>query len=129
MYIIERRKTSDYILYESVEIVKAESIDDDTFIDNIKKEISTFMHYGFITPNLKNSEILKIRFEDGIQYIWILWDYQLDSEPFVFQASAKHPDDFTDLILNIEKWKKEIADKGYTPIIPHETKNSDYIIA
>ena len=129
MYIIERRKASYLKLYESIEVVRSESIEDEHFIDAIKKEISTFIHYIFNTPNLKNSEILKINLEDGVSYTWIMWDFQDDYEPFVFLASATQPDAFTDLFLDIEKWKKEIAEKGYKPIEPRETKNSEYIIA
>ena len=129
MYIIERRKASDLKLYESIEVVKSAYVENEHFINAIKKEISTFMYYGFNTPNLKNSEILKINLEDGISYKWIIWDFQDDYEPFVFLASTTQPDTFTDLILDIEKWKKEIAEEGYKPVEPHETKNSDYIIA
>ena len=129
MYIIERRKASDLKLYESIEVVKSAYVENEHFINAIKKEISTFMHYGFNTPNLKNSEILKINLEDGISYTWIIWDFQDDYEPFVFLASTTQPDTFTDLFLDIEKWKKEIAEEGYKPVETHETKNSDYIIA
>ena len=113
MYIIERRKASDLKLYESIEVVKSAYVENEHFINAIKKEISTFMYYGFNTPNLKNSEILKINLEDGISYTWIIWDFQDDYEPFVFLASTTQPDTFTDLILDIEKWKKEIAEEGY----------------
>ena len=110
-------------------MVKSAYVENEHFINAIKKEIYTFMHYGFNTPNLKNSEILKINLEDGISYKWIILDFQDDYEPFVFLASTTQPDTFTDLILDIEKWKKEIAEEGYKPVEPHETKSSDYIIA
>lgn len=129
MYIIERRKSSKFKLYQSVEIVKSDDIENEHFKNAIKKEIATFMHYGFTDPDLKKSEILRINLEDDISYVWIMWDFQDDYEPFIFLASATQLDEFTDTILNIEKWKKEIAEEGYKPIEPHETKNSDYIIA
>ena len=43
MYIIERRKASDLKLYESIEVVKSAYVENEHFINAIKKEISTFI--------------------------------------------------------------------------------------
>ena len=130
MYIIERRITSniDNQIYDSVEIVKSESIEDESFVDSIKKEINKYIKYRFIDPVLKESEILRFESNDRI-YRWFLWDYQEDTDPFIFKASASQPDEFTDTVLNIKKWIKDIEENGYEAPRKRETKNTDYIIA
>lgn len=103
MYIIERRRTtSNFDDFESIEIVESAYIENEHFEQAIKKEIDKFKQYGFIEPNLKEGEILRIEHGDLV-YRWVMWDYQDDMAPFMFLASASQPDDFTDTILNIKK--------------------------
>jgi hypothetical protein len=130
MYIIEKRVTSnmdDYI-YESTEVVKSAYIENEHFEDAIKKEIDKYQAYGFMAPVLKESEILRFESDDRL-YRWFMWDYQEDMDPFIFKASASQPDDFTDTVLNVKKWIKEIEENGYKAPRKRETKNSEYIIA
>lgn len=130
MYIIERRKETKDKILQSIEVTRAENIENNQFEDAIKKEIQNFIHYNFIDPDLKKSEILKVKMDDDTIYRWIMYDYQEDMAPFIFQASASQPDAFTDTVLNImKKWKKEIAENGYTSFKKQEVKNSNYIIA
>ena len=93
-----------------------------------KKEINKYIKYRFIDPVLKESEILRFESNDRI-YRWFLWDYQEDTDPFIFKASASQPDEFTDTVLNIKKWIKDIEENGYEAPRKRETKNTDYIIA
>lgn len=129
MYIIERRRTtSNFDDFESTEIVESAYIENEHFEQAIKREIDKFKQYGFIEPNLKEGEILRIEHGDLV-YRWVMWDYQDDMAPFMFLASASQPDDFTDTILNIRKWMKDIEEHGYVEPKERETKNTDYIIA
>lgn len=131
MYIVERRKElkTKHKIFDSIEVASCDTIEDQQFIDDIKKEISTFIHYNFIEPDLKEGELLKVLMDDGTTYRWIMFEYKRDMDPFVFLASASDTDAFTDMVILVEKWKKEIAENGYKPIAEKETKNTGYIIA
>lgn len=130
MYIIEKRITSniDDQIYDSVEVVKSAYIENEHFETEIKREIDKYLNYGFIDPNLKESEIMRFESDDRI-YRWFMWDYQEDLEPFIFKASVTQPDDFTDTVLNVKKWIKDIEENGFKAPRKRETKNTDYIIA
>ena len=131
MYIIERRmnNSNDESLYDSIEVVQSVYIENEHFEQALKKEINKFKdHHGFVDPCLKDSEILRVEF-DVMLYRWFMWDYQEDLAPFIFKASVTKPDEFTDTVLNVKKWIKEIEENGYEEPKERETKNTDYIIA
>lgn len=132
MYLLERRKINTKInkILESIEVVRSEYIENEHFIDSIKSEIKQYMRYGFIEPDLKKSEILKLEFDDDVIIKWILYDYKEDYEPFIFLAAASNIDEYTDLLLDINKWKKELAEVKEDPSPKiQESTDSQYIIA
>lgn len=119
MYVVERRKFwKKRNRIESIEVVSSALTEDGSFRDRIKDEIEIYSPYGFSSPNLKEGEILRIDRDiddkDELNWYkcsWYLWEHSLDYEPYIFLASASQPDVYTDLLLDIDKWKKELAGK------------------
>lgn len=133
MYIIERRKfSSSTDKFESIEVVRSTYIENEYFIEALQKEINDYLAYANLEPNLKKSEIYKVELNDSEKYdtcTWIMWVFEIDKDPFMFLASTTNPDEFTDTVLNMKKWKEDIEKNGYIVKSERETKNTDYIIA
>lgn len=118
MYVVERRKLwKRRNRFDSTEVVTSALTEDQSFIDGIKEEIKIYKPYGFSKPDLKEGEILRVDRDidnkDKLNWFrcsWYLKHYSDDyDKPVVTFVSESDPDVYLDLLLNIDRWKKELA--------------------
>lgn len=120
MFVVERRKLwNRRNRFDSTEVVASALTEDQSFIDRIKDEIKIYKPYGFSKPDLKEGEILRVDRDidnkDKLNWFrcsWYLKKEYLDGnydKPVVTFVSEFDPDVYLDLLLNIDRWKKELA--------------------